>query len=296
MTLTPERFEQLTTALAQGGLGSLVDATERRGSRLLSLTLEGEGRVLASFDPSESELTAARALRQHPVNATPLLHESSAVAFYEELPFQSLASDWTVVAFAEAGRSLGAFHQEWKGQVPPLEQCDAPWFSRAAPFVLAEVASLAERGEYTLSPAQVGQLEEAGVVVAELAEPLSGLMPTLVHGQCSAANAGFANGRFVLADWTNAGAGLAWLDVAQLGSEALARGEAGLIAFVRSYGLAAGYEPTLIGDLIPFCLALACVRGLGLLNRELTSGRAVSGSLREAGNGLTRQFLDVIAI
>ncbi|HEX2863029.1 MAG TPA: hypothetical protein VHN99_00560, partial [Deinococcales bacterium] len=291
ITLTQEQNEQLTQGLDQAGLGRLVGLDLRPGSRLLAATLEGEGRVLVSVGPSEDELTAARALAQHPVNATPLLHATEHVAFYEELPFQPLATDWTLVAFADAGRAMGQLHLEWKGQAPKLEACDAPWFSRATPFVLAEVASLAERGEYTLSLSQAAQLEEAGVVIAELAEPLAGLMPTLVHGQCSARNAGFMDGHFALADWTAAGAGLAWLDVAQLGFEALARGEAALQAFVRSYGQTAGYEPSLVGDLIPYCAGLSIVRRLDAVNRDLTSGRVPSGSQKDVGSQLVRTLL-----
>jgi hypothetical protein len=134
-------------------------------------------------------------LEHHPFNAGP-----------ENLElFRSLEGVRDPEAWNRFGRALGAFHLEFKGaQLPGLPVRDAAWFSRAAPYVLAEVASLAERGEYELTMAQTGLLEEAGIMLAELSEPLTGLLSSFVHGHCTLSMAGFVGERACLRDWSHA--------------------------------------------------------------------------------------------
>ena len=61
-----------------------------------------------------------------------------------EPDFVALSPATSSKDFSRFGAALGAFHLEFKGKAfPDLELRDATWFSRATPYVLAEVASLA---------------------------------------------------------------------------------------------------------------------------------------------------------
>jgi hypothetical protein len=157
---------------------------------------------------------------------------------------------------------------------------DAAWFSRAAPYVLAEVASLSERGEYELTMAQTGLLEEAGIMLAELSEPLTGLLSSFVHGNCTLSTAGFVGERACLRDWSHAAKGLAWLDVSGLSEGAEGAGQDCLVALVASYGDAADYPTQALGDLIPFTRALQDLYTLDGWNTDLTSGARAPGSVK----------------
>lgn len=196
-------------------------------------------------------------------------------------------------AWGAVGEALGELHRDLRGQALELELHDATWFSRAAPYVMAEVASLAERGEYNLSLPEIGRLEEAGILLAELSEPLTGLLPTLVHGNLTANHAGFRGGEAAFRGWGAACSGLGWLDVARLARDAERAGTESLVALVRSYAVSAGYEPGLVGDLVPFCGALHDLYVLDRWNRELAAGARPSGSLREAAERRTRRLLDL---
>ena len=209
-------------------------------------------------------------------------------------PFRALASSRDPEDYARFGAALGAFHLEWKGrELPGLELHDAAWYSRAAPYVLAEVASRAETGEYELTLAQSGQLEEAGVILAELAEPLSGLLPSFVHGHCTLETAGFVGDRPCLRDWSLACAGLAWVDIATLSEGAEDTSQDVLVALVRSYAEAADYPVGTVGDLIPFCRALHDVFVLDHWNHALTRGEAPAGSFKRAARRPISRMLEL---
>ena len=186
---------------------------------------------------SESgELAALQLLENHPFNA------GSGEAGTGHSGFVPLLGNRDPEAFARFGTAFGAFHLEFKGaQLPGLPVRDAAWFSRAAPYVLAEVASLSDRGEYELTMTQTGLLEEAGIMLAELSEPLTGLLSSFVHGHCNLTTAGFINGRPCLRDWTRAANGLAWIDISSLSEGAEDAGQDCLVALVSGYGDAAEY-------------------------------------------------------
>jgi hypothetical protein len=216
-----------------------------------------------------SELSALTILEHHPFNAG--LSDS----------FQSLTGNRDPETFARFGQALGAFHLEFKGaQLPGLQVRDAAWFSRAAPYVLAEVASLAERGEYELTMTQTGLLEEAGVMLAELSEPLTGLLSSFVHGNCTISTAGFIGDRPCLRDWSRATKGLSWIDISSLSEGAEDASQDCLVALVSSYGEAADYPTQALADLIPFTRALQDLYTLDTWNTDLTSGARASGSVK----------------
>lgn len=198
-------------------------------------------------------------------------------------------------AFSSFGSALGAFHLEYKGKdVPGLERHDAAWFSRSAPYVLAEVASLAESGEYELTLPELGQLEEAGIVIAELSEPLTGLFSSFVHGNCTLQTAGFVGDRPCLRDWRYATVGFPWLDVASLSRGAEDTSRDCLVALVSSYADAADYPVGALGDLVPFVRAMHDVYVLDRWNLELSSGARASGSLKRDGELRVRRLLELV--
>jgi hypothetical protein len=220
-----------------------------------------------------SEASALTILEHHPFNAGSSLEKSEG--------FVPLAGNRDPETFARFGQALGAFHLEFKGaQLPGLQVRDAAWFSRAAPYVLAEVASLSERGEYELTMTQTGLLEEAGVMLAELSEPLTGLLSSFVHGNCNLSTAGFIGDRACLRDWSRAAKGLAWLDISGLSEGAEAASQDCLVALVSSYGEAADYPTQALADLIPFTRALQDLYTLDGWNTDLTSGARASGSVK----------------
>jgi hypothetical protein len=211
--------------------------------------------------------------------------------------FISLSQTIEPEAFARFGQALGAFHLEFKGKdLPGLELHDAAWFSRSAPYVLAEVASLAESGEYDLSLPELGQLEEAGIVIAELAEPLTGLFSSFVHGNCTLETSGFIGDRPCLRAWQYATVGFPWLDVASLSREAEDASRDCLVALVSSYADAADYPVGALGDLVPFVRAMHDVYTLDRWNVELSSGVRGSGSLKLEGERRVRRLLELVTI
>lgn len=235
-------------------------------------------------------MNALKLLANHPFCADQL--EGERILTPE--PFRSLAQSRDPEDFATFGVALGEFHLEWKGrEMPGLELHDAAWFSRAAPYVLAEVASLAESSEYELTLAQSGQLEEAGVILAELAEPLSGLLPSFVHGRCVLENAGFVGNRPCMRDWSWSFSGLSWVDIATLSEGAETISSDVLVALVRSYADAADYPVGVVGDLIPFCRALHDVFVLDHWNRALSSGTVASGSVKVASRRPIARMLEL---
>ncbi len=217
--------------------------------------------------------------------------------FYEdalEPDFVALSPASSLEDFSRFGTALGAFHLEFKGKsFPDLALRDATWFSRATPYVLAEVASLAERGEYQISLAQTELLEQAGVMIAELAEPLSQLFSSVVHGNCRLEQAGFVNGQAKLRNWDLVCVGLSWLDIAVLSAEVERISTEALVALISSYAEAADYQVGVVGDLIPFCLALNDVLMLDRWNTELSSGVRKSQSLRLEAKPVIRRLLEL---
>jgi hypothetical protein len=203
--------------------------------------------------------------------------------FYASLlepDFVALSPTSSVEDFSRFGTALGAFHLEFKGKsFPDLELRNAAWFSRAAPYVLAEVASLAERGEYQISMSETELLEQAGVMVAELSEPLSQLFSSVVHGNCRLLNCGFVLDRAVMRNWDSVCVGLPWLDIAVLSADVERVSSEALVALISSYAEAADYAVGVVGDLIPFCRALHDVLTLDRWNTELSSGTRTSQSL-----------------
>jgi hypothetical protein len=156
------------------------------------------------------------------------------------------------------GAALGAFSREFSGAtLEGLPVRDAAWCSRAAPYVLAEFAERVEEWGLNVSLAQLARLEEAGVIIAELSEPLSGLPSSFVHGHCTLKTAGFAP-HPCLRDWRFAVNGFPWLDVANLSSFLESDSEC-LLALVSSYADAYDCVPTVLGDLIPFVRAMGDV-------------------------------------
>ncbi|HWG84105.1 MAG TPA: hypothetical protein VNT60_01385, partial [Deinococcales bacterium] len=258
--------------------------------------LSGGRSVLLESGASEAELAALRALDGHPINPRRLLVEAGGAILMEDAVFQPLGRGATAGQFGALGDAVGALHRQFRGQEIGLPVHDAAWFSRAAPYVMAEVASLAEAGEYRLSYADSGRLEEAGVVIAELSEPLTGLLPTLVHGACDEAHAGFSERGPALVGWGLACSGLGWTDLARLSDAAAARGEESLLALVSSYAAAAGYEPALVADLVPFCRALSDLYRLDRWNRELSSGLREPGSLRDLATTRVHRLLDLVQV
>ena len=199
-------------------------------------------------------------------------------------------------SFSRFGHALGLFHLEFKGiNLPGLELHDAAWFSRSAPYVLAEVASLAESGEYDLTLPELGQLEEAGIVVAELSEPLTGLFSSFVHGNCSLSTAGFIGDRACIKDWGGATVGFPWLDAASLSRGAEDASRDCLVALVSSYADAADYPVGALGDLLPFVRAMHDVFTLDRWNVELSSGARASGSLKSDGERCVRRLLELVS-
>jgi hypothetical protein len=211
-----------------------------------------------------------------------------------EPDFVALSPTTSLEDFSKFGAALGAFHLEFKGKsFPDLELRDAAWFSRAAPYVLAEVASLADRGEYQISLAQTELLEQAGVMIAELAEPLSGLFSSVVHGNCKLEQAGFVNDRAKLRNWDGVSVGLPWLDIAMLSADVERISSEALVALISSYAEAADYTVGVVGDLIPFCRALHDVLTLDRWNTELSSGVRDSKSLWLASQPVIRRLLEL---
>ena len=237
------------------------------------------------------ESVALNILEEHPFSAV-FLESNNTVTNAHFTPLGSKPSpEW----FSSFGAALGAFHLEFKGKdLPGLELHDAAWFSRSAPFVLAEVASMAERGEYELTLPELGQLEEAGIMLAELSEPLTGLRSSFVHGFCTLENAGFVGDRPCLRDWRYATTGFPWLDVACLSREVEDIGRDALVALIASYADAADYPVGVLGDLLPFVRALHDVYVLDRWNHELTSGIRVSGSLKVDGERRVRRLLELV--
>ena len=217
--------------------------------------------------------------------------------FYADLlepEFVALSPISSPEDFSSFGTALGAFHLEFKGkEISDLELRDAAWFSRASPYVLAEVASLAERGEYEISLAETELLEQAGVMIAELSEPLSGLFSSVVHGNCKLQNAGFIKSRAVLRNWDDACVGLPWLDIAVLSAGVERISSEALVAVIASYAEAADYPVGVVGDLVPFCRALHDVLVLDRWNTELSSGTRVSGSFKLESRALIRRLLEL---
>jgi hypothetical protein len=211
-----------------------------------------------------------------------------------EPDFRRLETTSSVREFSSFGAALGAFHLELKGTfIPDLEIRDAAWFSRAAPYVLAEVASLADRGEYQISTSETELLEQAGVMIAELSEPLSGLFSSLVHGNCRLENAGFVGSRAAMRNWEGTCLGLPWLDIAVLSMEVETISSEVLVALIGSYAEAADYTVNVVGDLVPFCRALHDVLVLDRWNTELSSGAREAGSLKLESKPLIRRLLEL---
>ncbi len=211
-----------------------------------------------------------------------------------EPDFVALSPTTSPKDFSRFGAALGAFQLEFKGKsFPSLELRGAAWFSRATPYVLAEVASLADRGEYQISTAQTELLEQAGVMIAELAEPLSQLFSSVVHGNCRLENAGFVHGHCVLRNWDSVCVGLPWLDIAVLSAEVEQISSEALVALISSYAEAADYAVGVVGDLIPFCRALNDVLTLDRWNTELSSGVRKSKSLKLESYPVIRRLLEL---
>lgn len=211
-----------------------------------------------------------------------------------ESDFVPLSPISSLEDFSSFGAALGAFHLEFKGKaIPDLELRDAVWFSRASPYVLAEVASLADRGEYEITPAESELLEQAGVMIAELSEPLSGLFSSIVHGNCRLENAGFVESRAALRNWDAACVGLPWLDIAVLSAAVERISSDALVALIGSYAEAADYPVGVVGDLVPFCRALHDVLVLDGWNTELSSGARESGSLKLDSRAVIRRLLEL---
>jgi hypothetical protein len=222
-------------------------------------------------------------LKFHPIFAVPL-----------EPNFVALSPASSVEDFSRFGTALGAFQLEFKGKsFPDLELRDAAWFSRAAPYVLAEVASLADRGEYEISMAQTELLEQAGVMVAELSEPLSQLFSSVVHGNCRLEHCGFIKDRAAIRNWDSVCVGLPWLDIAVLSADVERISSEALVALISSYAEAADYTVGVVGDLIPFCRALHDVLTLDRWNTELSSGVRKSKSLRLESYPVIRRLLEL---
>ena len=208
--------------------------------------------------------------------------------------FRALSPTSSLKDFSKFGAALGAFHLEFKGiSFPNLELRDAAWFSRATPYILAEVASLADRGEYQITVSQTELLEQAGVMIAELAEPLSQLFSSVVHGHCGLGQAGFIKDRAALRNWDCVCVGLPWLDIAVLSADVERISSEALVALISSYAEAADYAVGVIGDLIPFCRALHDVLTLNRWNTELSSGTRVSGSFKLESRALIRRLLEL---
>jgi Phosphotransferase enzyme family len=156
------------------------------------------------------------------------------------------------------GTALGEFQRNFSGaKLEGLPLRDAAWCSRAAPYVLAEFAERVEEWGLNVSLAQLARLEEAGIIIAELSEPLSGLHSSLVHGNCTLETTGFSP-QPCLRDWRFAVHGFPWLDVANL-SSFLERDPECLLALVSSYANAYDCVPTVLSDLIPFIRTLGDV-------------------------------------
>lgn len=239
-----------------------------------------------------NEHTALQILEHHAFSADRVVDGST----IPDGEFVSLSRLLEPEAFARFGHALGIFHLEFKGKdVPGLELHDAAWFSRSAPYVLAEVASLAESGEYDLTLPELGQLEEAGIMVAELAEPLTGLFSSFVHGNCTLSTAGFVGDRACMRDWDHATVGFPWLDVASLSRGAEDASRDCLVALVSSYADAADYPVGALGDLLPFVRAMHDVYTLDRWNVELTSGVRASGSLKLEGERCVRRLLELVS-
>jgi hypothetical protein len=237
------------------------------------------------------ESIALKILEHHPFSAV-FVESNNTIA---DTKFMSLDSKRSPEWFSSFGAALGAFHLEFKGKdLPGLELHDAAWFSRSAPFVLAEVASMAERGEYELTLPELGQLEEAGIMLAELSEPLTGLRSSFVHGFCTLQNAGFIGDQPCMRDWRYATHGFPWLDVACLSREVEDVGREALVALVSSYADAADYPVGVLGDLLPFVRALHDVYVLDRWNHELTSGTRALGSLKVDGERRVRRLLELV--
>jgi hypothetical protein len=211
-----------------------------------------------------------------------------------EPDFVALSPTTSLDDFSKFGAALGAFHLEFKGKsFPDLELRDAAWFSRATPYVLAEVASLADRGEYQISLAQTELLEQAGVMIAELSEPLAQLFSSVVHGNCQLENAGFIKGQARLQNWDSVCDGLPWLDIAVLSADVERISSEALVALISSYAEAADYAVGVVGDLIPFCRALHDVLTLDRWNTQLSSGTRKSQSLRLESYPVIRRLLEL---
>ncbi len=211
-----------------------------------------------------------------------------------EPDFVALSPASSLDDFSSFGAALGAFHLEFKGKAfADLALRDAAWFSRAAPYVLAEVASMADRGEYQISMAETELLEQAGVMIAELAEPLSQLFSSVVHGSCRLENAGFVHGQSVLRNWDSVCVGLPWLDIAVLSADVERVSSEALVALISSYAEAADYAVGVVGDLIPFCRALHDVLTLDRWNTELSSGSRKSKSLKLESYPVIRRLLEL---
>lgn len=295
----PISDERLSSLLRAAGLPEPIGREERTafpGHLVDGVTLPGDRRVLAVSAPGQEETVALRLLLGHPINPQRLLAAEESNFLLEDAPFEPLRDSGSPEDFAALGEAIGALHREFRGGEMNLPVHDAAWFSRAAPYVLAEVATLAEAGEYDLSMTDTGRLEEAGVVIAELSEPLTGLLPTLVHGACDAAHAGFSRGRPALIGWGLANAGLGWTDLACLTDVAARSGQEGMLALIGAYAASAGYEPALVSDLVPFCRVLSDVYRLDRWNRELGAGIRSPGSLREASRRRIHRLLSLIAI
>lgn len=260
-------------------------------TRVDRLRLEDGETVL--LDPGPIASTVLATLRAGGHEQAGVLASCDEGVLRRDEPFDPIGATSDPDAWEAVGRALGELHAALKGQTIALELHDATWFSRAAPYVMAEVASMAERGEYALTLPELGRLEEAGVLIAELSEPLTGLLPTLVHGNLTAEHAGLQAGSPAFRGWGAACSGLGWLDLAALARDAERAGSEPLVSLVRSYATSAGYEPALVGDLVPFCGALHDLYVLDRWNRELAAGARPSGSLREAAERRTRRLLDL---
>jgi hypothetical protein len=182
--------------------------------------------------------------------------------------------------YAALGRRLGQFHRDHRGTSLDLPLRDAQWFSRATPYVLAEVAERAAAGDYILSMTSLGALEEVGIVMSELTEPLTGLLPTVVHGQCDHAHVRLLAGQPQLQGWERACLGLGWLDLANIASE-IKTGQPvdaaqpeleteKLLALLEHYAAAAEYPVTVLADFLPFCMALGDILYLDQLNGQVS--------------------------
>ena len=239
-----------------------------------------------------NEYTALQLLEHHAFSAVRLVNMKTV----SDGAFVPLAETIEAEAFSRFGHALGLFHLGFKGKdVPGLELHDAAWFSRSAPYVLAEVASLAESGEYDLTLPELGQLEEAGIMVAELAEPLTGLFSSFVHGNCTLQTAGFVGDRACMRDWGSATVGFPWLDAASLSRGAEDASRDCLVALVSSYADAADYPVGALGDLLPFVRAMHDVYTLDRWNVELSSGIRASGSLKREGERCVRRLLELVS-